>query len=77
MTVNNIIAKLSRSCPEAVLKLASHDHVSHTFLNLDDAAAFRDAVDNLRQSAFEIEVCFTRRLREVAQNTCQVRRYVD
>ena len=69
-TANNIVR-------EAVPWLAIRDHVIKTFLNVDEAAALRDSVDNLRQSAFESGASFTRRFREVAQKAYPVPRNVD
>ena len=64
-TVNNIARK-------AVPWLESRDHVIKTFLNVNEAAALRDSVDNLRQSAFESEASFTRRCRELVQKAYPV-----
>ena len=69
-TVNNIAR-------EAVSWLAIREHVIKTFLNVDEAAALRDSVDILRQSAFESEASFTRRFRELAQKAHPVPRNVD
>ena len=70
MTVNNIVR-------EAVPWPAIRDHVIKTFLNVDEAAALRDSVDHLQQSAFESEASFTRRFRELAQKAYPVPRNVD
>ena len=69
-TVNNIAR-------EAVPWLAIRDHVIKTFLNVVEASALRDSVDNLRQSAFESEASFTRRFRELAHKAYPVPRNVD
>ena len=60
MTVNNIVR-------EVVPWIAIRDHVIKTFLNVDEAAALRDSVDQLQQSVFESEASLTRRFREQAQ----------
>ena len=57
--------------------LAIREHVIKTFLNVDEAAALRNAVDSLRQSAFEIEASITRRLPDVTQKAYPVPRNVD
>ena len=41
--------------------------MSKTFLNVDEAAALRDTLDNLRQSAYETDASYTRRFRDLAQ----------
>ena len=41
-------------------------HVAQQFLNLDEPAALRDEVETLRQSAYEPEVQYARRFRDVA-----------
>ena len=70
MTVNNNVN-------EVVPWIAIHDHVIKTFLNVDEAAALRDSVDQLQQSVFESEASFTRRFRELAQKAYMVPRNVD
>ena len=42
-------------------------HLSKTFLNEGEAAALRDTLDNLRQSAYETDGSFTRIFRDLAQ----------
>ena len=49
--------------PWAILRA----HLSKTFLNVDEAAALRDIIDNLRQSAYETGASFTRIFRDLAQ----------
>ena len=49
--------------PWAILRA----HLSKTFLNVDEAAALRDTLDNLRQSAYETDASYTRRFRDLAQ----------
>ena len=41
-------------------------HLSTQFLNVDEASALRDEIEQLRQSAYEPEVSYSRRYREVA-----------
>ena len=53
------------------------EHVIKSFLNVDEAAALRDSVDHLQQSAFETETSFTRRFRDLAQKAYPVPRYID
>ena len=62
---------------DAVPWMEMRDHVIKTFLNIDEAAALRDSIDNLRQSTFETEASFTRRFRELAQKAYPVPRNVD
>ena len=50
--------------PWAVLKV----HVSKTLLNVDEAATLRDALENIRQSAYETDASFARRFRYIAQD---------
>ena len=45
---------------------ALRDHVAAQFLNIDEAAALRDEVEKVRQSAYEPTVQYCRRFREVA-----------
>ena len=70
MTVNNIVH-------EVVPWTAIRDHVIKSFLNVDEAAALRNSVDQLQQSAFESEASFTRRFRKLAQKAYLVPRNVD
>ena len=42
------------------------DHVTAQFLNIDEAAALRDEVEGLRQSAYEPEIQYASRFSEVA-----------
>ena len=49
--------------PWAILRA----HLSKTFLNVDEAAALRDTLDNLRQSAYKTDASYTRRFRDLAQ----------
>jgi hypothetical protein len=48
------------------------DHVSHCFLNTDEASALRDEVENTRQSAYEPEASYSRRFRDVADSAYPV-----
>ena len=45
------------------------EHVVKSFLNVDEAAALRDAVETMRQSAFETDASYIRRFRELAQKS--------
>ena len=42
------------------------DHIQHQFLNVDEAAALRDEVEQTKQSAYEPEAQYSRRFRDVA-----------
>ena len=43
-------------------------HVSHCFLNTDEASALRDEVESMRQSVYEPEASYSRRFRDVADS---------
>ena len=45
------------------------EHVVKSFLNGDEAAALHDAVETMRQSAFETDASYIRRFRELAQKS--------
>ena len=45
---------------------AIRTHISAQFLNVDEASALRDEVDQLKQSAYEPDAQYSRRFREVA-----------
>ena len=45
------------------------EHVIKSFLNVDEVAALRDAVETMRQSAFETDASYIRRFRELAQKS--------
>jgi hypothetical protein len=42
------------------------DHLSHQFLNTDEAAALRDELERVKQSSYEPDAQYSRRFREVA-----------
>ena len=62
---------------EAVPWPEIREHVIKSFLNVDEAAALRDSVDHLQQSAFESEASFTRTFRDLAQKAYPVPRNLD
>ena len=45
------------------------EHVIKSFINVDEAAALRDAVETIQQSAFETDATYLRRFRELAQKS--------
>ena len=62
--VNNLVVTR-----DAITWPSIRAHVVKSFLNVDEAAALRDAVENIRQSVFETDASYVRRFRELAQKS--------